>query len=465
MIYSDYIIVGAGLSGLYLANKLKNENVKVIEANYSLGGRLKSVHLKNLTYEAGGSRISQNHKRILTLIEELGISDHLKNLGPGDYNYIKNVVKKLEKLDPKILNGNSIVPLLGEYYGLQSQNELYDNYGYNGRAELLNAKDFTEYYHDSLSANFFHLRGGLDAIINKLSEGIDIDLGVKVTSIERKNRNYLLHTNDKKTYSCKKLILTIPQESLKSISFFDDINYLLDSVQPVPYVRIYMLFPKQNGKVWFHNLSAQIYNNIIRHVVPMNKEEGLLQIYCDSRYAQYWLNQTIYGNSEEMIVDILRKLHPRKKIPKPTYFKVHYWKVGIHLWKPNENSKDLYKKIIQPYDHPLFICGETYSRYQGWMEGSLQTADMVLKKLNGKSGGKKSKCITIAEVKKHNKKEDAWIAIHGKVYNISNWIPRHPGGNIIMQGIGKNATRLFEDTGHSSTARKILKNYYIGDLC
>jgi hypothetical protein len=210
------------------------------------------------------------------------------------------------------------VPLLGEYYGLQSQNELYDNYGYNGRAELLNAKDFTEYYHDSLSANFFHLRGGLDAIINKLSEGIDIDLGVKVTSIERKNRNYLLHTNDKKTYSCKKLILTIPQESLKSISFFDDINYLLDSVQPVPYVRIYMLFPKQNGKVWFHNLSAQIYNNIIRHVVPMNKEEGLLQIYCDSRYAQYWLNQTIYGNSEEMIVDILRKLHPRKKIPKPT---------------------------------------------------------------------------------------------------------------------------------------------------
>jgi protoporphyrinogen oxidase len=296
MIYSDYIIVGAGLSGLYLANKLKNENVKVIEANYSLGGRLKSVHLKNLTYEAGGSRISQNHKRILTLIEELGISDHLKNLGPGDYNYIKNVVKKLEKLDPKILNGNSIVPLLGEYYGLQSQNELYDNYGYNGRAELLNAKDFTEYYHDSLSANFFHLRGGLDAIINKLSEGIDIDLGVKVTSIERKNRNYLLHTNDKKTYSCKKLILTIPQESLKSISFFDDINYLLDSVQPVPYVRIYMLFPKQNGKVWFHNLSAQIYNNIIRHVVPMNKEEGLLQIYCDSRYAQYWLNQTIMHN-------------------------------------------------------------------------------------------------------------------------------------------------------------------------
>ena len=128
MIYSDYIIVGAGLSGLYLANKLKNENVKVIEANYSLGGRLKSVHLKNLTYEAGGSRISQNHKRILTLIQELGLSDNLKNLGPGDYNYIKNVVKKLEKLDPKILNGNSIVPILGEYYGLQSQNELYDNY-------------------------------------------------------------------------------------------------------------------------------------------------------------------------------------------------------------------------------------------------------------------------------------------------------------------------------------------------
>jgi monoamine oxidase len=29
---------------------------------------------------------------------------------------------------------------------------------------------------------------------------------------------------------------------------------------------------------------------------------------------------------------------------------------------------------------PLYICGEAYSDAQGWVEGALQTADMMLAK-------------------------------------------------------------------------------------
>lgn len=32
-------------------------------------------------------------------------------------------------------------------------------------------------------------------------------------------------------------------------------------------------------------------------------------------------------------------------------------------------------------DRPLYICGEAYSDAQGWVEGALQTADMVLDQL------------------------------------------------------------------------------------
>ena len=465
MIYNDIIIVGGGLSGLYLANKLGKNDVRVIEAKPVLGGRIKSVYLKNLTYEAGGSRISQNHKRILTLIEELGLSNNLKDLGKGNYKYLGNIVKKLEKLNDNYLRSNSLVPILGEQFGLSSQNELYENYGYNGRAEVMNSLDFIDYYKDSLTGTFYHLRGGLSSIIEKLSENLRIDLGIAVTSVEYNGKKYILKTDDSKIYSCRKLIMTIPKDALKSIAFFNDIDYLLDSVASVPYVRIYLRFNKSKGKVWFHDLSAQIYNNIIRHVIPMDKEEGLLQVYCDSRYAQYWLNQTIYGNCEEEILKILRKLHPGKKIPKPTYFKVHYWENGIHLWKPNKDSKKLYKEIVEPYSHPLYICGETYSRYQGWMEGSLETANMVLSRILKEGGKKKEKCISLEEVKKHNNPKDAWIAIHGKVYNITKWIPKHPGGNIILNGIGKNATRMFDAIGHPSYTKKILKKYYIGELC
>lgn len=60
------------------------------------------------------------------------------------------------------------------------------------------------------------------------------------------------------------------------------------------------------------------------------------------------------------------------------------------------------------------------------------------------------------------------MIINGKVYNVTKWIPKHPGGNVILQGIGKDATSLFNNkgggSGHSAAAHKILAKYYIGDL-
>jgi monoamine oxidase len=50
------------------------------------------------------------------------------------------------------------------------------------------------------------------------------------------------------------------------------------------------------------------------------------------------------------------------------------WNIGVRSW-------DVKKRIIQPIDgKTLYICGEAYSDAQGWVEGALQTADMMLQK-------------------------------------------------------------------------------------
>lgn len=50
------------------------------------------------------------------------------------------------------------------------------------------------------------------------------------------------------------------------------------------------------------------------------------------------------------------------------------WNIGVESWKVKE-------KMIKPIDdRPLYICGEAYSDAQGWVEGALQTADMVLER-------------------------------------------------------------------------------------
>lgn len=81
-----------------------------------------------------------------------------------------------------------------------------------------------------------------------------------------------------------------------------------------------------------------------------------------------------------------------------------------------------------------------------------------------------SKEINFDEVAKHNNQNDCWMVIDGKVYDITQFIPRHPGGRVIIEGCGRNATELFNTHGipggqmHSALAKRILASYQIGIL-
>lgn len=45
-------------------------------------------------------------------------------------------------------------------------------------------------------------------------------------------------------------------------------------------------------------------------------------------------------------------------------------------------------------------------------------------------------------------------------------ICQHPGGEeVLLEQAGKHATEAFEDVGHSTDARELMKQYKIGDLC
>ncbi|KAJ2405829.1 hypothetical protein J3F80_003908 [Coemansia sp. RSA 2526] len=73
--------------------------------------------------------------------------------------------------------------------------------------------------------------------------------------------------------------------------------------------------------------------------------------------------------------------------------------------------------------------------------------------------------FTAAEIAKHNTREDVWILIHDKVYDVTKFLDEHPGGEeVILENAGKDSTSDFEDIGHSEDARDMLSQYYIGDL-
>lgn len=55
------------------------------------------------------------------------------------------------------------------------------------------------------------------------------------------------------------------------------------------------------------------------------------------------------------------------------------------------------------------------------------------------------KLISGQEVAKHNSRESCWIIVHGKVYDVTEFLDEHPGGSkIILKYAGKDATEEYE---------------------
>ncbi|PGH18787.1 hypothetical protein AJ79_00200 [Helicocarpus griseus UAMH5409] len=72
---------------------------------------------------------------------------------------------------------------------------------------------------------------------------------------------------------------------------------------------------------------------------------------------------------------------------------------------------------------------------------------------------------TADAVAAHKSRDDLWIIIHDKVYNITDYVRDHPGGADILKDVaGTDATEAYVDVGHSEDADEILESYLIGTV-
>lgn len=44
--------------------------------------------------------------------------------------------------------------------------------------------------------------------------------------------------------------------------------------------------------------------------------------------------------------------------------------------------------------------------------------------------------FSLEEVAKHNQKNDCWLVLEGKVYNVTEFVGIHPGQDAILEGCG-----------------------------
>jgi monoamine oxidase len=116
----------------------------------------------------------------------------------------------------------------------------------------------------------------------------------------------------------------------------------------------------------------------------MPEDEGAAD--APGRWDRYAATATQVADAQRQLAE----LHDRAEIPAPVATAFVDWGAAPfgaawHFWDAGVSSSDAAAQVLQPRpDLPVFICGEAYSTSQGWVEGALESATAVLRRLAGR---------------------------------------------------------------------------------
>lgn len=91
-------------------------------------------------------------------------------------------------------------------------------------------------------------------------------------------------------------------------------------------------------------------------------------------------------------------------------------------------------------------------------------------KITGISPKETTIALSKIELAKHNSSNSCWLLISGKIYDVTSFLPDHPGeAKTILPDCGTDATAAYNTKGggggsHSANANAMLADYYIGNL-
>lgn len=411
MIY-DCVIVGAGIGGLNLANKLsqtyKNKSIGLFEMGQTYGGRIATYKHKKILYEMGAARFNKNHKLLFQLIKKYKLQKKMYKIASGwnNINTSKNVsnskfkdvnilinslVKKGQTKSKSYLQSKNLLEICEDLYNKDTAQFFKDNHPYNTELMLLNGEISLDLFKNDLNEDFdfYILFGGLSQLTKSMYQEYKANGGQ--FKPYHKLLSYVYHDNkftcvfqnkDKQvTIKTHKLVLAVSGDSIQHIKSNIDIPYT-KSIKISPLLRTYSIYPKNpDGKYWFHDIGKVVTDNYLKFIIPYDMENGVIMIsYTDGANAKYWKNK-ISNQTQQVTLDrLLKKTFPNKTIPKPLETNNYYWDNGMSYWKKNIDAKKISKKMIQPkVNVPLYVCGDSYSLQQAWIEGGLSTSYSVFK--------------------------------------------------------------------------------------
>ncbi|WP_163832890.1 FAD-dependent oxidoreductase [Spartinivicinus ruber] len=168
---------------------------------------------------------------------------------------------------------------------------------------------------------------------------------------------------------------------------------------------------------WLKSHQKNVPKHLNEKIDEINQSKyekpAALTIYCDYLNINFWkalqhngplfdspMQEKYKGHffaASQAVVntatEFFKSLFSTHYVPQPTLTSARIWDgttrfeanpseqfgYGVHQWALHADDKEVMAQLAEPLPG-LYICGEAYSDYQGWVEGTLRSTDLVLAK-------------------------------------------------------------------------------------
>ncbi len=400
--YSNIVIIGGGIAGLYSAYKIKkiNPDVKftILEKNgkTKIGGRMRSelFYGVNVAVGAGIGR-KRKDKLLINLLRELNVeykdfvssptyANNIPHINVKEiFNKLREEYRQLLDTDPKKYTFSQFAKRI---LGTHEYNKFIVNIGYTDYEDEDVEQTLFQY---GMEDNYEKLHGMsirwndlLKAIIEFIGEE-NIHYSSNVINIQSNGEDYIVSTSNKK-YICNKIIVAT---TISSIQYLFPEKKIYKYIHAQPFLRIYGKFSKE---------STLILKNIIGHylivkfplqkIISINEEKGIYMIvYSDNKHARYLF--PYIENTKKNCLFLERLLEKTLDLEENTLhllgIKSFFWEEGTHYYSPIDKTKMSRVDFIREAQHPyknIVVVGEAVSINQGWINGTLDSVELALSK-------------------------------------------------------------------------------------
>ncbi|MEP6596443.1 MAG: NAD(P)/FAD-dependent oxidoreductase [Ginsengibacter sp.] len=416
---SEIIIIGAGAAGLMAAKILSENNITVciLEARNRIGGRVYTINKTGFSkpVEAGAEFIHGKLPLTMALLKEAGIKYYKVD---GELWQIKNgelkkqedfiehsnlLVKKLKKLDEDISVGDFLKNNFAEnkYREMARSLQQYIE-GYDA-ADITNTSSFAlkEDWENEDDAQY-RIKDGYGTLLdhiksNCLQNGCSIYLSNIVKEIRWTAQRAEAITNEKKSFTAKKVIITVPivllaETSLASISFTPALPEIKNAARHTGYggvIKIVLEFTYAFWKTEKEGKAKDLFFIFSREKIPAWWSQLPDKIPILTGWLAGPKAKELSNEPDEIILqyamDSLAHMFAVDVKFLQQLIKASY----IHNWISDPFSRGAYsyksltteaakKILLQPVSNTLFFAGEALSKnYYATVEAALQSGKEV----------------------------------------------------------------------------------------